>query len=231
MPTDAIIEYPSPNHDLRQPDMVVDMLVVHYTGMLSAAAALERLSDAEARVSVQYCIDEDGRIYRLVAEDLRAWHAGISYWRGKTDINDRSIGIEMVNPGHEFGYCPFPARQMDAFRELALDILGRYPIPARNVVGHSDVAPLRKRDPGEFFDWHAMAEASIGLWPGEADYLELAPTKIKNILADIGYDVRDLPAALRAFQRHYRPSRVNGRLDPETARRIVGLSQLIGEVY
>ena len=228
MPADAIIEYPSPNHDLRQPDMVIDMLVVHYTGMLSATAALERLCDTESKVSAQYCIDEDGRIHRLVAEDLRAWHAGTSYWRGESDINNRSIGIEMVNPGHEFGYRAFPARQMDAFRELALDILGRHPIPARNVVGHSDVAPVRKCDPGEFFDWYAMAEASIGLWPREADYLELAPMKIKNILAYIGYDVRDLSATLRAFQRHYRPTRVNGRLDPETARRIVGLRQLIG---
>ena len=228
MPADAIIEYPSPNHDLRQPDMVIDMLVVHYTGMLSATAALERLCDTESKVSAQYCIDEDGRIHRLVAEDLRAWHAGTSYWRGESDINNRSIGIEMVNPGHEFGYRAFPARQMDAFRELALDILGRHPIPARNVVGHSDVAPVRKCDPGEFFDWYAMAEASIGLWPREADYLELAPMKIKNILADIGYDVRDLSATLRTFQRHYRPTRVNGRLDPETARRIVGLRQLIG---
>jgi len=228
MQADAIIEYPSPNYDLRNTDMVVDMLVVHYTGMVSATAALERLCDAKSKVSAQYCIDEDGRIYRLVAENLRAWHAGASYWRGETNINNRSIGIEMVNPGHEFGYRPFPARQMDAFRELALDILGRYQIPARNVVGHSDVSPMRKCDPGEFFDWYAMAEANIGLWPREADHPELAPMKIKNILADIGYDVRDLSATLRAFQRHYRPTRVNGRLDFETARRIVGLRQLIG---
>ncbi|MBM10311.1 MAG: N-acetylmuramoyl-L-alanine amidase [Magnetovibrio sp.] len=223
----SIIERPSLNYDTRKLGTAVDMLVVHYTGMLSATEALERLCSNKAQVSAHYCIDEDGSIYQLVAENMQAWHAGVSYWRGSTDINNRSIGIEMVNPGHEFGYRPFKSRQMDAFRELTLDILARHRIPARNVVGHSDVAPVRKSDPGEYFDWHAMAKVNIGLWPKEANHLELAPINIKKILFEIGYDVKDLTAALRAFQRHYRPARVNGRIDPETARRIIGLRELI----
>ena len=228
MPPASIIEYPSLNYSSRKLGTVVDMLVVHYTGMLTATSALERLCNNEAQVSAHYCIDEDGSIYRLVAENFQAWHAGVSYWRGATDINNRSIGIEMVNPGHEFGYRPFKSRQMAAFRELTLDILARHQIPARNVVGHSDVAPVRKSDPGEYFDWQAMATVNIGIWPKEADHLELAPMILKSILFEIGYDVNDVTAALRAFQRHYRPARVNGRIDPETARRIVGLRELIG---
>ena len=225
MPAASIIEYPSLNCSSRKPGTVVDMLVVQYTGMASATAALERLCSNAAQVSAHYCIDEDGSIYRLVAENLQAWHAGVSYWRGATDINYRSIGIEMVNPGHEFGYRPFKSLQMAAFRELTFDILARHQIPARNIVGHSDVAPERKSDPGEFFDWHAMAKVNIGLWSKEADHLELAPMVLKKILFEIGYDVKNVTAALRAFQRHYRPARVTGRIDPETARRIIGLQE------
>lgn len=222
-----MIERPSPNHEPRAEGLPVDMLVVHYTGMTSARSALERLCDADAKVSAHYLIDEDGTSYRLVAEDRRAWHAGVSSWRGEADVNGRSVGIELVNPGHEFGYRPFPDAQMAAFRELALDVLARHPIEARNVVGHSDVAPARKTDPGEFFDWRAMAEAGIGLWPEEADFVEFDTARLSALLAQIGYDTEDLPAALRAFQRHFRPARVNGRVDAETARRIVGMSALI----
>ena len=157
----------SPNFDARPPGARIDMLVLHYTGMVSAEAAIERLCDPAAKVSAHYLIDEDGAVRRLVDENHRAWHAGEASWRGKSDINARSLGIELVNPGHEFGYRPFPEAQMAALEALAQDILARHTIEARNVVGHSDVAPRRKTDPGELFDWRRLAEAGIGLWPGK----------------------------------------------------------------
>jgi N-acetylmuramoyl-L-alanine amidase len=222
-----MVESPSPNYEQRPNNTAVDMLVVHYTGMVSAAEALARLCDADAKVSAHYLIDEDGATHNLVAERHRAWHAGVAFWRGETNVNDRSIGIELVNPGHEFGYRQFPDVQMAAFRELATDILKRHPVPPRNVVGHSDVSPTRKTDPGEFFDWRAMAEVGIGLWPQESDHLEQDPAQLGSMLADIGYDISDFVAAVRAFQRHYRQHRVNGRIDPETARMMVGLQAII----
>jgi len=136
----------SPNHDERPVGAVIDMLVLHYTGMESAEAAIDRLCDPQAKVSAHYVILEDGRTVQLVSEERRAWHAGVSFWRGNTDINARSIGIEMVNPGHEFGPKPFPEKQMSALEILVLDILQRHPLPGRNVVAHSDVAPRRKVD-------------------------------------------------------------------------------------
>ena len=145
------LDRPSPNFDARPADTPVDMLVVHYTGMESAEAALARLCDAQAKVSAHYVIDEDGTVISLVAEDDRAWHAGESFWRGETAVNGRSVGVELVNPGDEFGYRDFPDAQMAALEQLAKDILARHPIEHRNVVGHSDVAPLRKTDPGELF--------------------------------------------------------------------------------
>ena len=219
----GLLETPSPNHEARVEDAAIDMLVVHYTGMASAAAALQRLCDPAAKVSAHYLIDEDGSVHRLVAEDRRAWHAGVASWRGVADVNARSIGVELVNPGHEFGYRPFAEPQMEAFRALAAEIIARHAIPARNVVGHSDVAPSRKSDPGEFFDWRGLAEAGIGLWPRPADHLETVAERIVEMLADYGYDTGDAAAAVKAFQRHFRPARVNGRIDPETARLLAGL--------
>jgi N-acetylmuramoyl-L-alanine amidase len=218
---------PSLNYDGRTAGTPVDMLVLHYTGMPTAESALERLTDPRASVSAHYLVDEDGTIWQLVEEDHRAWHAGVSCWREWTDINSRSIGIELVNPGHEFGYRPFPERQMAALLALAGAILGRHPIPARNVVGHSDVAPRRKMDPGELFDWPRLAAAGIGLWPEESETCDLDPGGIDAMLAAVGYEVVDRFAALRAFQRHFRPARVNGRIDFETARRLRGLVDLI----
>jgi len=156
-----ITDLPSPNQDDRP--LPVDMLILHYTGMQSAQAAIDRLRDPAAKVSSHYVVDEDGAIYRLVAEEQRAYHAGISYWRGRTALNDCSIGIEIVNPGHEWGYRPFPDAQMQAVRSLCLEILARHAIPARNVVGHSDVAPNRKQDPGELFPWRWLAGQGVGL--------------------------------------------------------------------
>jgi len=159
-----IIEHPSPNYDSRD-GQSVDMLVLHYTGMASAEQALQRLCDATVKASAHYMVDEDGTVYRLVPEEMRAWHAGVSFWRGQTNINQRSIGIEMVNPGHEFGYRAFPEPQMRAVAALCKDVLMRHAIPPRNIVAHSDIAPARKEDPGELFDWKWLAGQGIGLFP------------------------------------------------------------------
>jgi N-acetylmuramoyl-L-alanine amidase len=183
--------------------------------MQSAEAALARLCDPEAKVSAHYCIEEDGRIWRLVPEERRAWHAGLSSWRGLSDINSRSIGVELVNPGHEFGYRPFPDPQMESLLELARDILARRPIPSGQVLGHSDVAPLRKCDPGELFPWRRLAEAGIGLWPGER---QETGRRLEDLLAGIGYGYLDEEPrkVIAAFQRHWRPEEITGREDPET---------------
>ncbi len=214
-----MIERPSPNCGPRPADVPVDMLVLHYTGMKTAEAALERMCDATAKVSAHYCIDEDGTITRLVPEDKLAWHAGVSAWRGETNINARSIGIELVNPGHEFGYRPFPEVQITALTLIASAILRRHPIPARNVVGHSDVAPSRKRDPGELFDWQRLARVGIGLWPEPA---AARPEDVPMMLAEYGYRAEE-EGALIAFQRHFRPARIDGIADDETAGLLAGL--------
>lgn len=161
-----LIDLPSPNFDSRD-GQPVDMLVLHYTNMPTGKEALDRLCDPTAKVSAHYMVDEDGTVYRLVAEENRAWHAGVSYWRGNSNINQRSIGIEMANPGHTWGYRPFPPAQMESVIELCKGIVSRHAIPARNVVGHSDICPNRedKMDPGVLFDWKGLAEQGIGLWP------------------------------------------------------------------
>jgi N-acetylmuramoyl-L-alanine amidase len=227
------LERPSPNHDARPQGTPIDMLVLHYTGMPTGAAALSRLRDASAKVSAHYVVEEDGRVFRLVPEERRAWHAGAAYWRGQRDINGRSIGIEIVNPGHEFGYRAFPAVQMKAVLDLARGIVRRHGIPARNIVGHSDVAPERKEDPGELFDWAFLAHHGVGLWPeltlqprgrdlGEGEH-DPAIADAQAKLDIWGYEVPthgtlDAKTArvLIAFQRHFRPRRLDGRLDAET---------------
>ena len=157
-----MIERPSPNHDDRG-GAPIDMLVLHYTGMVSAEAALSRLCDPKAKVSAHYIIDEDGTVYALVAEARRAWHAGLSFWAGLRSVNACSIGIELVNPGREFGYHAFPAAQITALKNLCREILARHSIPAARVLGHSDIAPARKEDPGELFPWQRLARA-ISEW-------------------------------------------------------------------
>jgi N-acetylmuramoyl-L-alanine amidase len=209
------------------------MLVLHYTGMESAEAALDRLCSPEAKVSAHYLIDEDGTVWRLVAEERRAWHAGVSCWRRRRDINGASIGIELVNPGHGPDYRPFPEPQMAALETLARDIIARHPIPPRHVLGHSDVAPQRKADPGELFDWQRLARAGIGLWP---DFTTLPPpdaaiAELQRQLAEIGYDAPQsgaedavTTAMITAFQRHFRPALCDGKADTETRRRIAALA-------
>ena len=204
--------------------MPIDMLILHYTGMRSAAAAIERLCDPVAAVSSHYVVDEDGTVTLLVREERRAQHAGVSHWRGHEGLNDRSIGIEIVNPGHEFGYRPFPEVQIEAVELLCLGILGRYPIPPGNVVGHSDVAPDRKQDPGELFPWRQLAERGIGVWPAvvgdRLDPTPLAAAGIEGLRQDlrsIGYRV-EADGLIAAFQRHWRPERVDGVADAGTRR-------------
>jgi N-acetylmuramoyl-L-alanine amidase len=204
------------------------MLILHYTGMPTAHAALDRLCDPAADVSCHWLIEDDGTLWRLVDEACRAWHAGVSAWAGAHDINSRSVGIELVNPGHEGGYRPFPTAQMAALAELARAILARHPIPAARVLGHADVAPERKSDPGELFDWAWLAARGIGLWP--ADDAPAPPIAPAEGLKRIGYDFSGAEpgaAVIRAFQRHFRPRLIDGAIDAETARRIAQVAASI----
>jgi N-acetylmuramoyl-L-alanine amidase len=233
---------PSPNHDERKTP--IDMLLLHYTGMESPDAALARLCNETAKVSAHYFVDEDGAIIQLVPEAQRAWHAGISSWFGATDINSCSIGIEIVNPGHDFGYPDFPGVQIEAVTALCRDIVKRQRIPTARVLAHSDVAPARKNDPGEKFPWDRLAAAGVGLWvdptvvvPGP----ELDPgdqggaiTMIQQMLKDFGYGIEvtgtfdeTTTTVVTAFQRHFRPARVDGIADHstlETLKRLLILS-------
>nr|WP_305123501.1 N-acetylmuramoyl-L-alanine amidase [Roseomonas sp. GC11] len=213
-------------------------MVLHYTGMRSAAEALDRLCDPAPPaplppVSSHYVVEEDGLIWRLVPESCRAWHAGKSFWRGHSLLNGRSLGIEIVNPGHEWGYRPFPALQMAAVAELCLDLLGRHPIPARNVVAHSDIAPDRKQDPGELFDWEGLAANGIGLWPegvpgGGTSLPAGGAARAAELLGRIGYplDPARPHLALVAFQRHWRPEAVTGEPDAGTLARLEAVAEL-----
>ena len=205
----------SPNHNERK--LPISMVVLHYTGMRTGAEALERMCDASAEVSAHYMIDEDGTVTRLVPEDRRAWHAGRSYWRGITDINSASIGIELVNPGHEWGYRPFPDVQMEALVPLLADIVKRHNIPRANVVGHSDIAPARKDDPGELFDWDLLARYRLALAKPKPSMRLLFDNDSAFFLAleRFGYDVRERMAAIMAFQRRFRPELVDGEIDAE----------------
>lgn len=217
-----VVERPSPNFDERPDATPIDMLVLHYTGMTSTEAALDRLCDPAAKVSAHYLVDEDGAVYGLVPESKRAWHAGIACWRGHRGINGRSIGIELANPGYEFGYRDFTVPQMASLADLAFAVLSRHPIPPHNVLGHSDIAPDRKLDPGERFDWRGLAGRGIGLWPSataaEGDALRL--------LAECGYDTATRQV-VAAFQRRYRPRRIDGRLDRETRSLLSGVAAAI----
>ncbi len=210
-----MIEAPSPNFDMRT--LPITMLVLHYTGMQDGASAIARLRTPEAKVSAHYVVAEDGQVLRLVDEDKRAWHAGKSHWRTITDVNSASVGIEIVNPGHEFGYRPFPEEQIDALIPLVSDIVTRHGITRGNVVGHSDIAPARKQDPGELFPWSRLAKLRLALprptrnlmdphWP-DAGFL-LA-------LERFGYDIADPLAAVVAFQRRFRPELLDGTIDGE----------------
>jgi N-acetylmuramoyl-L-alanine amidase len=236
MDTDTSLDadwHPAVNHEPRKGGLTPSILLFHYTGMASAERALYWLCSAQSRVSCHYLIDEAGRIAQMVREELRAWHAGESFWAGETDINSASIGIEIQNPGHDDGYPAFPEPQMQAVISLSLDIIARHRIAPERVLAHSDVAPRRKSDPGEKFDWGRLAGVGIGHWieptriegdaglgaGDEGGEVE----KLQRTLAAYGYEVPQssrfcerTEAVITAFQRHFRPALVNGRADHST---------------
>jgi N-acetylmuramoyl-L-alanine amidase len=234
------IEAPSPNYDARV--TLPDMIVLHYTGMQTGEAALARMRDYDASVSAHYMVEEDGRIFRLVPEERRAWHAGVSYWKGRRNLNAVSIGIEIVNPGHDWGYRPFPEPQIASVIALVGDIRTRWIIQDGDIVGHSDIAPDRKKDPGELFPWRTLAEAGHGLWaepppsPGEplADgatgpgvfALQAGLTRLGYDCAPSGEYEPRTTTIVTAFQRHWRPRLVDGIADGETRARLIALLKL-----
>jgi N-acetylmuramoyl-L-alanine amidase len=222
---------PSPNHGERKDERRPDMIVLHYTGMRHADSALELLKAPGSEVSAHYFVFEDGRIIQLVQESRRAWHAGKSSWSGETDINSCSIGIEIVNPGHDHGYPPFPKRQIAAVTTLCRSILTRHTIPPMRVLAHSDVAPGRKQDPGEKFPWRTLYDSGVGHWVKPAPIMDFGQTlrpgdrsnavaTMQKLFAEYGYGIevnseydsgtRDV---VTAFQRHFRPERVDGVFD------------------
>ena len=238
--TPSFIDRPTPNFDARR--SLPDMIILHYTGMESGEAAIERLCDPEARVSAHYVVEEDGRIFRLAPEERRCWHAGISHWRGEEELNHVSIGIEFVNPGHEFGYRAFPEAQVQAVIALVGDIRTRWTISNDRIIGHSDVAPDRKEDPGELFPWKHLSELGHGLWvevgaaPGAAlaeGEEGLGVLALQAGLNRLGYDCppsgkydATTTTIVRAFQRHWLQTRFDGVADGETRARLVGLLRL-----
>lgn len=236
---------PSPNFDERT--LPISMLVLHYTGMETGAAALERMRDASAKVSAHYMVEEDGEVFRLVEDDKRAWHAGVSEWRGETNLNSASIGIEIVNGGHDFGLPDFPDVQINAVIALSKLLIDKHNISPMNVVGHSDIAPARKQDPGEKFPWSGLAAAGIGLWPDhiepdrrvlfEAGSRDRGVAITQRGLAHIGYGARvsgvldqDTQLIIEALQRRYRPDHIDGVIDMETMSLIMWLSERVGEL-
>lgn len=222
--------HPSPNIEPRRNGARPDILLLHYTGMLSGAKAVEWLADPKSRVSCHYVVDDDGTVTQMVSEDMRAWHAGAGSWEGTDDVNSRSIGIEIHNPGHDLGYAEFPLAQMQAVTELCRDIIARQGIAAHRVLAHSDIAPDRKRDPGEKFDWAGLAVAGVGHWvqptpvttDGEnPDSAGIAHAQ--RLLSEYGYGIavsavidETTRNVVMAFQRHFRPARVDGVLDAST---------------
>lgn len=239
-----MIFQPSPNVEPRRGGGPIDILLIHYTGMASAEAACRRLCAPDSQVSCHYLVDEDGSIIQMVEEGARAWHAGAASWQGETDINSRSIGIEIQNPGHGDGYPPFPEAQMEAVTTLSRAILARHPIPPQRVLAHSDVAPARKIDPGEKFDWQRLAQNGIGHWVPPTPisggrFLQLgdagAPVAaLKAKLARYGYGIAHTPEfdvateqVVKAFQRHFRPARVDGIADASTIDTLARLSSAL----
>jgi N-acetylmuramoyl-L-alanine amidase len=214
---------PSPNFDERR--LPVSMIVLHYTGMPDAEGALARLMSPEAGVSAHYLVKEDGEVIQLVDEENRAWHAGKSYWRGITDVNSASVGIEIVNPGHEFGYRNFPDEQIASVIPLVADIKERHGIGRGNIVGHSDVAPGRKEDPGELFPWGALAKRRLALPSPTRDLMDPYWTDAGFLLAleRFGYEVTDPQKAVIAFQRRFRPDLIDGIIDGECRAKLLAL--------
>ena len=215
-----LIDAPSANHDER--GLPVSLIVLHYTGMRTGAEALDRLRDPAAGVSAHYLVEEDGRVFALVDEDRRAWHAGVAMWAGQDRINARSVGVEIVNPGHEWGYRDFPEAQMASVCDLVSGIAARHGVPPSRVVGHADVAPHRKEDPGERFDWDALAAHGLALprWDGTGEPADGA--EALRLLEEIGYPVGPYgnAACTVAFQRRFAPHELGQGLNEATRRAI-----------
>lgn len=225
--------HPSPNFGPRKDGKQVSILILHYTGMESGEAAEALLADPASEVAAHYLVHEDGRIVQMVAESERAWHAGNSFWKGETDINSCSVGIEIVNPGPHRDFPDFEGVQIEAVIELARDICARHSIRPERVLAHSDIAPLRKIDPGEKFPWERLHRAGIGHWVKPSPirggrFLTLGergqPVEaLQSMLALYGYQTPldgvlgiETEAALKAFQRHFRPQKVDGVADVST---------------
>lgn len=223
-----IIASPSSNFNDRRTQL--DMLVLHYTGMKDGASALARMCDPNAQVSAHYMIEEDGRVFQLVDEDKRAWHAGVSSWNGLSDINSHSIGVEIVNGGHDFGLPDFPQVQIESVIDLCQQICGRHSIPSQHIVAHSDIAPGRKLDPGEKFPWQSLGKQGIGIWPAQmAPMLTDGQAEpVETLLRRIGYDVGqfDLADIVFAFQQRWLPEMLSGQICETTHRRIRQIADL-----
>jgi len=237
----TFIDTPSPNHDERT--LPISLVVLHYTGMETGADALARMRDKDAKVSAHYMAEEDGRVYKLVDENRRAWHAGVSAWSGETNINSASIGIEIVNGGHDFGLPAFPDAQIKAVIKLCQDIKARHGLSDYAFVGHSDIAPARKQDPGEKFPWDVLADNNVGIWPdiktGDRRMLFAKNDRGRGVsavqsgLAYLGYDIEvsgvmDDKTVLvcAAFQRRYRPAKIDGQIDVQ----MMEILKLLAEV-
>jgi N-acetylmuramoyl-L-alanine amidase len=239
---------PSPNHGERVGNKRPDMIILHYTGMPDARGALERLCSPGSEVSAHYFVFEDGKIAQLVPENRRAWHAGVSFWAGETDINSRSIGIEIVNPGHDYGYPDFPKRQIAAVTALCRGIQTRNTIAPARVLAHSDVAPSRKQDPGEKFPWSILWDSGVGHWVNPAKIVDGGPvlalgdrgdavTAMQETFSKYGYGITANGTydsathdVVKAFQRHFRPERVDGIADGSTRATLLELLAQRGRV-
>ncbi len=217
--TMKIYQSPSPHFNERL--LPVDSIIIHYTDMPTTEEALHWLCHPHSQVSAHYLIDEKGKIYHIVPEEKRAWHAGQSYWQGCKDMNSCSVGIELANPGHSHGYQPFPEAQIDSLLTLCKTLQVRWDIPSSRVLGHSDIAPQRKQDPGHLFPWDLLAKEGVGLWPKQL--LEGKKIDVNEALKKIGYETASPSHALLAFQRHFQPQKVDGVVNHQTYSLLQGL--------
>jgi len=220
-----IIQHPSPNFGERRNEAPISMLVMHYTGMKSSEASLARLCNEAAQVSAHYLIDEAGQVFQMVDEERRAWHAGVAYWRGIEDVNSHSIGIEIQNPGHEHGYHAFPEAQIAALIDLSQPIVSRHDIPPAGIVGHSDIAPDRKTDPGELFPWAILASEGIGVFPEIGIETDVP---LDTLLDRIGYRP-DTLGRIAAFQRRFRPEKIDDHEDVDCSSRAAAYLGLLND--